>query len=174
MIKQTITFPDLDGKSVTEDFYFHLSKSELAELAVSVEGGLKSYLESIIASNDGGLIIAAFKDIIAKSVGRRSSDNRRFEKSPEITNAFMQSAAYDEFFFSLIQDANAAANFVSGLVPDDVARSITATEPDKKEYTEADLLAMDDAQFNAVAGPSPKDWSREHLLVGMKRKALQP
>lgn len=171
MIKQTITYPDLDGNSVTEDFYFHLSKIELTEMAVSVQGGLDSYLEMISKAQNGGQVLAAFKDIIAKSVGRRHEDNRQFEKSREITNAFMQSNAYEEFLFSLIADEGKAAEFVNGLIPTRGMETVNLPEP--REFTEQELLEMPQREFEAVAGPNERDWTREHLLIAMKRRSRQ-
>jgi hypothetical protein len=174
MIKQTITFDDLDGNKVTEDFYFHFSKIELAEMSMSIPGGMKSYLEQIVNAQEGGQIIAAFRDIIAKSVGRRGADNRQFEKSTAISDAFMQSNAFEEFFFSLISDEGKAAEFVNGLMPASLMREIENVElPGPREFTEQELLDMSEADFQIVAGTNERDWSREHLLIGMKRRSRQ-
>jgi len=40
MLKKSITYSDLDGNSVTDDFYFNLSKSELVEMELSEKDGL--------------------------------------------------------------------------------------------------------------------------------------
>ena len=45
MLKKTITYTDYDGNERTEDFYFNISKAELAELEYSVKGGLKKMME---------------------------------------------------------------------------------------------------------------------------------
>ena len=44
MLKQEITYTDLDGKKITETFYFHLSKMEVLELEQEFPGGLGEYL----------------------------------------------------------------------------------------------------------------------------------
>lgn len=120
MLKKTITFDDLDGNPVTEDFYFRLNKAEIAELELSSEGGLQGQLKEIIEAKDGKAIIEKFKEIIRMSVGRRSEDGRRFIKNDEIADEFMQTNAYSELFIELVSDADAAANFIKGIIPSDV------------------------------------------------------
>lgn len=125
MLKKPITFKDLDGNEITEDFYFNLSKAEIAELELSHEGGLSEYLMKLSEKKNGGEIIETFKDIIRKSVGRRSEDGRRFEKNEDITNDFMQTDAYSELFVELVTDSGAALIFIKGIVPADLADEIT-------------------------------------------------
>ena len=109
MLKKTLTYSDLDGNPVTEDFYFSLSKAEIAEMELSYDGGLQTHLKRIVANKDGAAIIGAFKNILTSSVGRRSEDGRRFIKSDEITQEFMQTDAYSELFMELVTDADASA-----------------------------------------------------------------
>ena len=40
MLKKTITYPDYNGGSRTEDFYFNLTQAEVTEMELSVDGGL--------------------------------------------------------------------------------------------------------------------------------------
>jgi len=123
MLKKTITYEDLDGKTVTEDFYFNLNKPEIAEMELSMPGGWSAWLENIIESEDGAEIIKSFKWVITESVGRRSEDGRRFVKSQEIVDDFMQTAAYEQLFMEMVTDANAAANFVVGIMPKDLQQA---------------------------------------------------
>ena len=39
MLKKTITYTDYNDVKRTEDFYFNLSKAELSEMELSVDGG---------------------------------------------------------------------------------------------------------------------------------------
>ena len=126
MLKKTIEFQDLDGNKVTEDFYFSLSKAELAEMELGKTGGFRSYLMQIIQDNDGASIIKAFKEIIFQSVGRRSEDGRRFIKSEDISNEFMQTDAYSVLFMELVTDAQAGAVFVNAVMPADLVQEAQA------------------------------------------------
>jgi hypothetical protein len=123
MLKKAITFEDLDGKQVTEVFHFGLSKADLAEMQLGAKGGsLEALVRAMIADEDGQKIIDTFKMIIQKSVGRRGEDGRRFIKSQEITDAFMQSDAYSELFMELVSDAKAGAEFINMIVPSGLAK----------------------------------------------------
>lgn len=125
MLKKTMTYEDYNGETVTEDFYFSISKAELIELEIkSGEGGYSGLLKKIIASQDNVAMLATFKDIIAMSVGRRSDDGKRFVKSDEIMMDFQQSPAYDQLLLSFYTDENAAVEFVTGIVPNDMAEAV--------------------------------------------------
>jgi len=117
MLKKTIKYTDYDGNEREETFYFNLSKAEVAELELSVEGGLVKQIEKIVEEQDGRRIIEMFKDIILKSYGEKSPDGKRFVKSKELREAFSQTEAYSELFMELATDANAAAAFVNGITP---------------------------------------------------------
>lgn len=129
MLKKTITFKDLDDNDVTEDFYFNLTKAELAELELSRKGGLTAHLQQIIKDGDGGVIMATFKELISKSVGRRSEDGRRFIKNQEITDEFLQSNAYSEMFLGLVTSADDGAAFIRAIVPKDMLDAVDAGQP---------------------------------------------
>lgn len=124
MLKKTITFKDLDGNDVTEDFYFNLTKAEIAELQLSHKGGYAEHLKRVISTDDGGLIISTFKDLVMRSVGRRSEDGRRFIKNKEIADEFLQSEAYSEMFLKLVTDANEGAAFVRAIMPADIVAEV--------------------------------------------------
>lgn len=125
MLKKTITFKDLDGNDVTEDFYFNLSKAEITELQFSKDGGLLEFLQQVINTKDAGTVIGTFKEIVSQCVGKRSEDGRRFIKNQEVTDDFLQSDAYSVLFMELLTDAGKAAEFIRGIVPADLAEGIT-------------------------------------------------
>jgi len=117
LLKKTITYEDFNGVSVTEDFYFHLSRADLVEMQMSKEGGLDKWLEEIIQSEDGATIMAEFKKLILNSYGQKSPDGRRFIKTQELRDEFLQSEAYSVLFMELCTQADKAAEFVNGLLP---------------------------------------------------------
>lgn len=118
MLKKTIKYTDYAGNERTEDFYFNLTKAEVAEMEMSTEGGLSKTLEKIVADKDSKKIIESFKNLILRSYGEKSPDGRRFVKSKELSNAFEQTEAYSELFMDLCTNADAAAAFVRGVIPD--------------------------------------------------------
>lgn len=52
MLKKTISYTDYDGNKRVEDCYFNLSKAELSEMELSIDGGLASMLKRIVAADD--------------------------------------------------------------------------------------------------------------------------
>lgn len=117
MLKKTVTYVDYNGVERTEDFYFNLSKAEVAEMELSVQGGFSKMLEEIVASKDNVQIVNLFKQMVLKSYGEKSPDGRRFIKSDEIAQAFAQTEAYSEIFMELALDEKKAADFVNGIMP---------------------------------------------------------
>lgn len=117
MLKKTVTYVDYNGMERTEDFYFNLTKAEVAEMELSVEGGFSKMLEEIVASKDNVRIVNLFKQMVLKAYGEKSQDGRRFVKSEEISQAFAQTEAYSEIFMELALNTDAAAAFVNGIMP---------------------------------------------------------
>lgn len=117
MLKKTITFENFEGKEVTEDHYFHLSKADLVELEMTHKGGLQAYIERVVQSQDGRAIIEEFKRLILMSYGKKNPDGSRFIKNQELRDDFLSSPAYDVIFMELVTDADKAAAFVNGIIP---------------------------------------------------------
>ena len=120
MRKETITYTDYEGVERTEDFYFNLNKAEVMEMQLTTDGTLTKLIEKIIAEKNVPKIVEIFKQLILKSYGEKSLDGKRFVKSEELTREFTQTEAYSELFMKLSTDADAAANFINGIVPRDL------------------------------------------------------
>lgn len=117
MLKKTVTSVDFNGNERTEDLYFNLTKAEVMEMEMSTAGGLSEMIQKIISAQDTPQIIKVFKDLILRAYGEKSLDGKRFIKSPEMAEAFSQTAAYSELFMELATNAEAAAAFVNGIIP---------------------------------------------------------
>lgn len=127
MLKKTITYTDYDGRERTEDFYFNLNKAELTEMELSVKGGLAAMINKIISAEDNPTLIKIFKDLILKAYGEKSLDGKRFIKSQELRDSFQQCEAYSVLFMELATDADAASNFIRGLVPESISGELNAS-----------------------------------------------
>jgi len=125
-----MTYTDYNGVSRTEDFYFNLSKAELAEMELTQDGGLENYLNRIVNSRDTAAIVAVFKELLLKAYGVKSDDGKRFIKSKEISEAFSQTEAYSDLFINLATDSDAATAFVNGIVPKVDSNTNAALSPD--------------------------------------------
>ena len=117
MLKKTINYVDYNGVERKEDFYFNLTKAEVTEMELSVDGGLSQMIEQLVNAKDNKQIIALFKEIILKAYGEKSADGRRFIKSKEISEAFSQTEAYSELFVELALHEDEAAKFIKGILP---------------------------------------------------------
>ena len=117
MLKKTVTYVDYNGVERTEDFYFNLTKAEVAEMEMAVEGCFSKMLEEIIASKDNVKIVSLFKQMVLKAYGEKSADGRRFVKSEEISKAFSETEAYSEIFMDLALNCDQAAAYVNGIMP---------------------------------------------------------
>lgn len=126
MIKETITYVDYNGVERKEDFYFNLTKAEIMEMEMSTKGGLAEMIQRIVAAQDQPAIIKIFKDLITKAYGVKSPDGKRFIKNEEVLDEFVQTEAFSQMFMKLATDADAAAKFVNGVVPADMAKQIAA------------------------------------------------
>lgn len=131
MLKKTITYNDFNGVERTEDFYFNLTKAEVLEMEMSATGGLAEWIKRVVAAQDQPAIIKLFKDLILKAYGEKSADGRRFMKSEEIKDSFAQTEAYSILFMELATDADAASDFVNGIVPAGLAEKAALAENNK-------------------------------------------
>lgn len=124
MLKKEITYTDYNGVERTEDFYFNLSKAELAEMELSVEGGLSDQIKAIVNAKDVPSVVKIFKKIILKAYGEKSADGKRFVKSPEISEGFEQTEAYSVLFMELIGNPDYAAKFITQMIPADLSKQL--------------------------------------------------
>ena len=126
MLKKPITYTDYNGVERTEPFYFNLSKAELMEMELGVTGGMTEMLNKIIAAKDAPSLMKTFKEMIMKSYGVKSDDGKRLIKSEELSIAFTQTEAYSVLFMELITDDKAAADFVNGIIPNEIQAEVAA------------------------------------------------
>lgn len=145
MHKETITYTDYDGVERKETFYFNLSKAEITEMELSVAGGLSTALKIIVEKKNIPQVIKTIKDIIIRSVGIKSADGRRFLKSDEIREDFLQSEAYSELFMKMLSDADYAAAFMRAIVPADLAKAVEEYEKSHPE-TANNIVPMTPAE----------------------------
>ena len=136
MLKKTFKFVDYNGNPRTEDHYFNLTQAEVTELELSVDGGLTAMINRVVQAQNGRQIIDTMKDIILKSYGVKSPDGRRFIKNQEVRDAFVQTEAYSQLFMELATTAQAASDFVAGIIPaktDEEPSAETPALPDSSD-----------------------------------------
>lgn len=121
MLKKTITFTDYNGVEKKKDYRFNLSKAELMEMEVGTTGGYVEMIQKIVDAQDGPQLIKIFKELVLKAYGEISEDGERFVKSEELSKAFSETEAYSQIFMELATNDVAAAEFINGIIPADLA-----------------------------------------------------
>lgn len=117
MYSTKISYVDYDGNKRNETHYFNLNQAELTELQYSEPGGFTGMIERLYEAQDTSEIIRIFKKLIMMSYGAKGPDGRRFIKGERMTEEFMQTEAYSQFYMSLATDTNKALDFLKGIMP---------------------------------------------------------
>lgn len=131
MLKKTVTYEDWNGVTRTEDFYFNLTRVECAEIEFGTNGvSLSESIQDLIAAKDMGTVISIIKKILLMSYGIKSPDGKRFIKNDDVRDSFEQNPAFDILYMELATDSEAAAEFLSGIMPSAV-RDNLGSDPKK-------------------------------------------
>ena len=88
-------------------------------------GEAAEMIKRIIDAQDGPAIIKVFKELILKAYGVKSPDGKRFIKSEELFTEFSQTEAYSNLFMELSTDADAASEFIKGIMPVEIPENAT-------------------------------------------------
>lgn len=121
MLKRPITYTNFDGETVTETYYFNLSKSELLMMEVGSKGrSFSEYIKEIVDAKDANTLMREFRSLILLAYGVRSDDGKRFVKSETLSKEFEQSFAFDALYMELVGSDQAAADFMLGVIPKDL------------------------------------------------------
>lgn len=129
MFKKTVTYVNFNGEARSKDLYFHLSKPELIDMAIT---DIADKYRQILDNNDTVALLEEIKKLIAKGYGVKSEDGERFEKSEELSAAFMQSPAYEALYLELHTNTESAVEFFTRMIPKELADQID-TEKIKNE-----------------------------------------
>lgn len=158
MLKKTIKYTNpFTDEEVSEEHYFHISKADLVQMEMEEHGdrykkdgqeltGMQAKLQRIVDSQDGRAIMQEIRDIIRRSYGKKDGD--RFIKSPVVWENFASTEAYSQLIFDLCTDAGAAAEFMNGIIPNNL------------EQVAAEVRAI--AEKEEVEEPTPVPASAEN------------
>lgn len=130
MYKKTIEYKDYDGAQKTTDCWFHLKRTDVMELAVSLpediteefaDTNAKEHKEDVgrkIYETLGKAGVMKFvKDLILKSFGIRSRDGMSFEKSEEISYKFSQTLAFEQLYYDMVTNDDVFVEFIDKVIP---------------------------------------------------------
>lgn len=132
MLKKTVKYTDYNGDDREEVLYFSLNRAELLRMNMVKHGGFSKYMEKLIEERDPEKLTQMFEMFILNSYGIKSEDGTRFVKNPQVLADFQNSAAYAQIFYELATDLNEFANFILGIVPDDIAKEFVESDDYKK------------------------------------------
>jgi len=124
MLKQSVTYEDFNGETVTDVLYFNLTKTEIVELELSYDGGLDATIQRLVKAENNQALLQEFKRIILDAYGEKSEDGKRFIKNQALRDEFIQTAAYDSLFMKLATDGQAAAAFIEGILPRELVAEV--------------------------------------------------
>lgn len=128
MIKETIQYKDLDGNEKTLNAYFHLTMREMRKL---LKDGIQEKFDAVSSGKASpDQMFDLIDEIIEAAYGERVEINgeAHFKKDPELTQAFMDSDAYDSLLSKLMEDGDVATKFFSGLIPEALSKRINAVQ----------------------------------------------
>ena len=97
MLKITGNYTNFNDEEVTKEVYLNINKNEAIKLETQYEnvGGTEKYLKKITKAKDINAMWDYNVNLIKTAYGIKSEDGERLIKNEEVTEAFMQSAAFD-------------------------------------------------------------------------------
>jgi hypothetical protein len=166
MIKRTISFIDIDGNPVEEDWYFSLDEADAAETDIAHRKDLAEYLASIQKNKDTKELLDVWRQLLFAAVGKR--EGKLLIKGPEIVREFRFGGAYKQFFSQIIEMDDAGFEFFNSIMPEKIQKQVQ--EEQNKTYSKDELLSMSNEEFDRVVGTDESKMSREHLLIAFQRR----
>lgn len=149
MLKKTVTYTDFNDEKKSKTLWFNLSRSKLLD-NLDLEGRVKEVMalsegeKRDLTPDEIRIILNLVKDIVRLSYGERSEDGERFKQTPEVWDAFSESAVYDELLLSLFQNVEEAYAFIVGILPKDFREQAeNAVKADRPELFEGDKPVID-------------------------------
>lgn len=125
MLVQNVKYTNFNGEEVEETVYFHISKAEL--IGMKYDGFVEAVEKMKQTKNEKDLY-NAFLDIVKMSYGVKSEDGRRFIKDEDLTQEFIQTAAFDQIWWKMFTDPNYSIEFINGVIPDNLDYEIRKAE----------------------------------------------
>nr|DAW45310.1 MAG TPA: hypothetical protein [Caudoviricetes sp.] len=122
MYRDHRTYIDFNGVERTEDFYFNLSKAEIADMELSTTGGIKDMVNKILEAKDQAKLVSLFKDLIRMAYGVKSEDGRNFIKNDKVREDYFSTNAYSDLYMELATNDQFASQFFEAILP------VTATD----------------------------------------------
>jgi hypothetical protein len=138
MLTQVYEYNDYLGRKRKSTVRFNFDESELAEMALSDEGGLDEWIDKIINSSSVEEIVKIVKNVILRAYGERTEDGRFIKEDPitgaPLSRKFKSSAVFPIVFMDVCFDAKKAAAFISGCVPENMRGGLDNAQQELQEH----------------------------------------
>lgn len=131
MFQKAITYEDYNGVKKTKNFYFNLTRSEIAKMHLMTDGGLDQMIKKMIESGSNKEIFTYFENFVLSCYGEKSADGEEFIKNEEIREKFRNHPAYDVLFMEFIDGGDKAmSDFINAVVPRDMQDAMKSSDPE--------------------------------------------
>lgn len=125
MIEKVITYEDYNGEKVTDTFHFHMNKDDVAEFKYRKDGSdIVDVIARIMSTENVRGVLDILKELARSGVGRKELIEGKavFVKDDMARTLLFSTDAYSELMFELIEKPEAAADFIAGMLPKDLAK----------------------------------------------------
>ena len=145
MITRTVNYTDFDGNQRKEKIYFNLTQFEATEIAMDMpdgiveevnEGDVNTTAMHLVEKLGNKGVVEFIKNIVLKAYGVKSSDGRRFIKSPELSKEFSETPMFSSLMIELMTDDEAASKFINAVIPPELAKQAFSKTPELTSVAE--------------------------------------
>lgn len=115
MLKKVIKYEDFNEQPREMVAYFHISRVELMEMEAAFDGGLQGEMQRV--GDDAAAAAKFVMEFVLKGYGEKSEDGSTFKKTPELTESFKRSPAFDALLVDFSEHPEEQEKFLSGVLP---------------------------------------------------------
>lgn len=155
MLTQVYEYTDYLGRNRKSTVRFNFDESELAEMALSDEGGMDEWIDKIINSSSVQEIVGIVKNVILKAYGERTEDGLFIKEDPvtgaPLSRKFKASAVFPIVFMDVCFDAKKSAAFISGCLPEHMRPKMDDAQNEIQQHL-SDLGISDSRPAGAPTG----------------------
>lgn len=131
MYQKAIPYVNYNGEKKIKNFYFNLSRSEIAKMHLTTDGGLDQMIKKMVESGSNKEIFEYFENFVLSCYGEKSADGEEFIKNDEIRERFKNHPAYDVLFMEFIEGGDKAmSDFINAVVPRDMQDAMKNSDPE--------------------------------------------
>lgn len=123
MLNKPVKYTDYNGIEKEVECHFNLTKVEFARLNAKT-GGLEKTLQKLIDTNDEAGMLDFFENLILMSYGVKTADGEFVkvdEDGNKLAKKFANTLAYEVVLVELLEQEDAAVNFILGIIPKEMA-----------------------------------------------------